>query len=338
MTALKRFQKLESPGLWREGPDAQRRDVVLSFGEASLVISDMHDRVLTHWSLAAIDRANPGKIPAVYTPGSDSAETLEIDEPLMVEAIEAVRDAIARAEPRPGRLRLLLLGAIFAGIAGVLLLWLPGALIRHTVSVVPDEVRAEIGQHLLTRVTHMAGAPCARPGGVRALDRLTARLSPERALKVRVLPGDMPASAHLPGGIVLLNRALVEDYEDGTALAGFILAEQVRAAETDPLAALLSEAGLLATFRLLTSGHLSDEVLDAHARRLLTEPPAPVTDAALLARFAAAEVPSTPYAYARDISGESVLGLIEADPMRGKPAPPLLSDGEWLRLQGICGG
>jgi hypothetical protein len=58
----------------------------------------------------------------------------------------------------------------------------------------------------------------------------------------------------------------------------------------------------------------------------------------LLAGFAAWSVRAAPYAYARDISGESTLALIEADPFAGQTPEPLLSDGDWLRLQSICGG
>ncbi|MBN2907093.1 MAG: hypothetical protein JXJ18_10330 [Rhodobacteraceae bacterium] len=337
MTALKQFQRLESQGLWREAPQAQRRDVILSFGDASLVMSDMREQVLTHWSLAAIARVNPGKRPALYTPDADSGETLEIDDAVMIDAIEAVRAAIARQRPRPGRLRLMILGGISAGVAALAVFWLPGALVRHAVSVVPPQIRAEIGRDLLTRVTRVAGTPCARPGGVRALDRLTVRLLPGTNARVLVLPGGMARATHLPGGLIVLNRALVEDYEDPSAVAGFILAERTRAARIDPLEALLREAGVLATLRLLTSGALPQGALERHAQTLLTAPPVALPDAALLSAFAGARVPSTPYAYARDVSGESVLGLIEADPMRGQTTPALLSDGDWVQLQGICG-
>ncbi|TCM76192.1 hypothetical protein [Rhodovulum steppense] len=338
MTALKRYQRLESPGIWREHAGAQRRNVILSFGDASLVVSDTADRVLTHWSLAALDRLNPGETPALYAPDTDSDETLEVDEPLMIEALETVRAAVTRNRPHPGRLRLTIFAAIAAGIVGLGTFWLPGALVRHTVSVVPPQVRAEIGRDLLDRVTRVAGQPCARPGGARALDRLAERLLPGSGARVVVLPSGMPRAAHLPGRVILLNRALVEDHDDPAAVAGFILAESARAARADPLAVLLKEAGVLATFRLLTSGHLPERAMERHARTILTAPPLPLPDDALIDRFARANVPSGPYAYALDISGERVLGLIEADPMRGKLAPPLISDGDWVQLQAICGG
>jgi hypothetical protein len=50
-----------------------------------------------------------------------------------------------------------------------------------------------------------------------------------------------------------------------------------------------------------------------------------------------ANLRTTPYAYAVDITGETTLQLIEADPMSGKETRPVLSDADWLRLQGICG-
>jgi len=63
---------------------------------------------------------------------------------------------------------------------------------------------------------------------------------------------------------------------------------------------------------------------------------APGSVTALLARFRAAEVPSSPYAYALDPTGETVLALIEADPWPKGPPRAVLTDEDWLRLQDIC--
>ena len=59
-------------------------------------------------------------------------------------------------------------------------------------------------------------------------------------------------------------------------------------------------------------------------------------EALLLDRFRSAGIASSPYAYALDPSGETVLGLIEADPFRDVAPPPILPDGEWISLQTIC--
>lgn len=337
MTALKKYARLEATALWRAAPGEQRLEVVVSIGEATLTIVDLQDRAITHWSLAAVKRANPGVRPAIFYPDGDSGETLELDadEAQMIEALEKLRRAVHRTRPSHGRLRWL--GAV-GSICFVLALgvfWLPGALINHAVSVVPAAKRADIGTALLGRIETLTGPACADPAGLDALQKLRARLGTG---PVFVLPGTVGTSLHLPGGLILIDRALVEDYEAPDVAAGYILAEKTQAQTVDPLRDLLTVSGGLSSFQLLTTGDLQDITLDAYAHTLLTAERDTVGSDTLLAAFAERSVRSTPYAYARDISGETVLKLIEADPMAELPAVPLLSDADWLRLQSICGG
>ncbi|MEE4188365.1 MAG: hypothetical protein V2I76_07950 [Roseobacter sp.] len=336
MVALKKYARLEGSALWRASPDEQRREVIVSIGDATLTISDMRDRPLTHWSLAAIRRANPGTRPAIFHPEGDTGETLELaaDEAQMIDALEKLRRAVDRARPKPGRLRWLGLLASFGAVALLAVFWLPGALVQHTVSVVPAVKRAEIGASLLSRIELMTGPACAEPAGQRALQNLRARLG---SGPISVLPGNLTTSLHLPGGHIIIDRALVEDFEEPDVAAGFILAERVLASTADPLQDLLQAAGMSASFQLITTGSMEGETLDQYARYLLTQPRQTPQDDALLAAFSTREVRSTPYAYALDVTGETVLNLIEADPMAGRASNPLLSDADWLRLQSICG-
>ncbi|GFE51245.1 hypothetical protein So717_29980 [Roseobacter cerasinus] len=337
MTALKKYARLEASGLWRPTPDDQRREVVVSIGDATLVITDMQDRPLTHWSLAAVQRANPGERPAIYFPDGDLGETLELakDEAQMIEAIETLRRAVERTRPRPGRLRWLGMALSACVVLAGALFWVPKALTDHSVAVVPQVKRVEIGDALLQRITRMTGPACDEAAGQRALSTLRARLSVDR---ISILPGVSRTSLHLPGGHILLNRALVEDFEEPDVVAGFAVVEHSLSRQNDPLRDLLRRSGSWASFQLLTTGTLDPEILDRYAEHLLTQPPAPPDPDTLLPVFAAAELRSTPYAYARDITGETVLPLIEADPMRGQPPRRLLNDADWLRLQAICGG
>ena len=337
MTALREYERLEASGLWRPGLEEQRREVIISIGEATLTITDLNDRALAHWSLAAVERQNSGHFPAIYHPDGDPGETLELaeDETAMIEAIERLRTAISRARPRPGRLRLLGVGASVAAVLAVLLVWLPGAMLRHTVQVVPEIKRQEIGAALLDRIERVAGRACTTPETGPVLDILARRTGARRLVVLRT---GVKSALHLPGGIVLLNRSVIEDHEDPAVVAGYILVERARAQHLDPLAEFLDHGGPLATFRLLTSGHVTQGALDSYAERVLAAPRPALDDQSVLAAFAEAEVPATPYAYARDITGESVLGLIEADPMAGRDPAPVLPDRDWVLLQGICGG
>ncbi|SNS96566.1 hypothetical protein [Antarctobacter heliothermus] len=338
MTALKQFSRLEATGLWRPSPEEQRREVIVSLGDATLTLSDINGTALAHWSLGAVNRANGKDIPAIYHPDNAPGETLELagSETQMIEGVDQLLRAIERRRPRPGKLRFLLTGGLFAALLAGAVFWLPSALERYAVTVVPPVKRAEIGGHLLRHIERVAGKPCMTRDARGPLDRLSARLMDGG--RVVVLSGGARRSAHLPGRIILLSRAIVEDYEDPDVAAGFVLSETVRAAQTDPLAALLDHAGLMSSLRLLTTGALPDTALAAYAEHLMAiEPELPAPEA-LIAAFAQAEIRSSPFAYALDITGERTLALIEADPRAGQDSRQVLSDADWVRLQGICGG
>lgn len=340
-TALARYARIECPGLWRPDPAAQRRDVVVSFGASTLVLSDKAGRPLTHWSLAAVARINPGEMPALFTPAAEATETLEIADDTMVEAVETVRRAVARARPRRGRVR----GLSVAGAAAVLVLalamWLPEALVRHAVGALPIPARAGLGAELEAAITRLTGAPCRTRRGDRALARLESRLAPGGA-GFAVLPEGVRGAHLLPGGRVLIGRDLVEDHDTPEVLAGHVLAARVAAEDRDPLAAMLQAAGPVAGLKLLTAGELPAGALERQAVDLVAgeragdAPSAPVSDATLdrlVAAFAAAEVAATPYARTLGPGGAA---LAAADPFAGRTPAPLLGDGDWVALQNVC--
>jgi hypothetical protein len=338
MTAVTKYRKLESRGLWRDLPEGQRREVVVNLGDQTLILTDPRsDTPLSHWSLPAVIRSNPGELPALYLPGEEATETLEIDDSDMIAALETVHAAILRAQPRPGRLRGVMLVSALAAIAAVFLFWLPDALVRHTASVLPPATRAEIGRLELADLTRIAGAPCTAAPGLAALDRMASRLfGPKDTPHLVVLREGVTGAVALPGNQIVLPEALLVVPDGPEVAAGHVLAARLRAEAGDPVLALLRYAGPIATLRLLTTGALPPGALTGYAETLLQAAPAPVPDEALLAAFSAAQVPATPYAYALDQTGESTLGLIEADPLSGTSASPLLPDADWVSLQDIC--
>lgn len=337
MTVLAKYQRLEAEGLWRSDPAAQRRDVIVSIGDATLTIATANGSVLSHWSLPAILRTNPGQMPAVYAPGEDSPETLELSDTEMVNAIEAVLKSIQSGGAHPGRLRSFMIGATLLVVAIASFLWLPQAITRYTASLVPEGARTEIGMRLREEVRRLTGAPCADSAGLRALEKLQTRLFPEGRTSLLVLPSALAETAHLPGGTILIGHRLVEDHETPEVLAGFLLAEDIRRRSTDPLERLLADAGLRAALRLLTTGQLDDEALRRHAEQLVANAPEPVPDSELIRKLKVADISGRPYAYAVDLSGEKTAPLIEASTTIPS-SPPLVGDGDWLALQRICEG
>jgi hypothetical protein len=337
MTALSKYDRLETTGLWRPAPDGQRREVIVSIGNATLVMTDMNDQALTHWSLAAIARGTSATGPALYHPDGDTGETLELPEHEheMIAAIETLRAAVSKRRPRPGRLRGLGMALSAATVGAVVLFWLPGAMRDNTLRVVPQVKREAIGVALIERMQRVTGPVCSDAAGLRALRRFGTRLE---TLKLAVVPALGRPGLHLPGGVIVLDRSVFENFDEPDVAAGYVLAELALQVERDPLAELLEVAGPLENFRLLTTGDISATALDAYAEHLMTAPAHVPDSANLLALFEAADVRSTPYARARDATGETVLELIEGDPMKGRETQPLIADATWLRLQSLCGG
>ena len=337
MTALNQYQRLEAAGIWRETPQAQARDVIVSFGDATLVLTDPRSEVpLAHWSLPAVMRLNPGKNPARYAPGGvDADEELEIEDDLMIAAIAKLHRVIEARKPHPGRLR----GGLMLGAAAVMtalaLFWVPPALVRHAADVAPPAQRAEIGRMILNEIAKTTGSPCSRPAGDMVRKKLAQRLIGPDA-QIEIVPATLRGALQLPGTVTVIGEDLIAGQVTPEVAAGHILAAQAAAVRESPLLGALRHAGPRATFHLLTNGTLPAASLAGYGEKLLAAPVPRPDDDALLDYFARAGLSSEPYARSLDPTGEATLGLIEADPFRTTEPRAVLSDREWVALQEIC--
>ncbi|PIB25903.1 hypothetical protein BFP76_12970 [Amylibacter kogurei] len=331
MTALKEYERLESIGLWRETPDGQRKEVVVAFGDASLVLRDSNDRPLTHWSMAAIERTNSNQRPAIYTVDPDGHETLEIDDKTMIKAIERVRNRIQRARPKPGRLRVWISAITLCAfvIAGVV--WLPEATARYATGIVPDAKLEDIGRRALAQVNKLTGTPCSSPYGERALRLLEDRLIGTTSNRILIVDMDQRQSALLPNGNILINKSLLSDQNGPELMAGYVLMERAMQDERPQLYDLFLTAGLNTTLRFLATGTINKAKLDQFAEsKIMGNPSNPRPDN-LHELFNVAQITSTPFA-----KSDLRYGDLAAIDNYAKQSIPLLSDEDWLALQEIC--
>lgn len=337
MTALRKYTRLESSGLWRETPDARLRDVVVGLREATLVLSDPKTEVaLSQWSLPAVERLNPGKMPALYGVGAEDAETLEIDDADMALALDTVRKALERRRPKPGRVRNVALGGFALLVGALALFWLPGKLVDYTAAMLPEATRSELGLAALDDLTKLTGSACATKKGTLALDALAKRLSPNAPLHILVVRDALTSPAHLPGHLVVLPNAILLSAKSPDAVAGYVLAEAMKSQIQDPTRAVLRYSGLLSTLQLLTQGQVKRDALDGFGQTMLAQTYMMPDQDLLLAFFQAAGVSSSGFAFALDATGETTLSLIEADPQRQGSTPAVLEDSGWNDLQAIC--
>lgn len=331
MTALDRFVRLESGGLWRENKDAQRRDVTVSFGKATLVLADGAGRAITHWSLPAVRRLNPGSRPAIYAPDKDAEEALEIEDTLMIDAIEEVRQALRVTAPHPGRLR----GALALGLTAACLaatgIWAPGIMRDTAVTVVPHSTTAEIGHGILGHYQRLTGAPCQAGLGAAVLAQLHARLFGAEADGQLIIVQSLPQGAvALPGGLILIDRTLVEGQDDPAILASHILAAAMMPSVNDsPMRRVVDNAKLTDTMTLLTTGDLPDAALKSQAIAIAEGAYAPdpgILDASY--QLAASAPPPS--------NTKGLLTEVTLTHVAQQSGYPLLDDNAWVRLQNIC--
>lgn len=335
MTALDKYVRLESDALWRAGPDAQRRDVALSFGDATLVISDRAGRPLAHWSLPALIRLNPDETPAIYTPDEAESEAIEIADTTMIDAIEEVRKSLAKSRPHPGKLRHILTAALIAVTLLLAIFWLPGALTRQTLAVVPVPKRVEIGQAMLAHLQTQTGAPCSSPNAGTAADALAQRLfGAETQSRILVVPTLDEGAVALPGGLIAVDSGALRAADDPAVAAGYVLASLAALPDAGALGAVLEQAGLATTFRLLTTGDIPDAILHDAANAALARAVDPIQ---LRDLMAAAQIPQPPYLAAVDAQTGSMPELAP-DPLDGRAVPLILGDDDWVTLQNICNG
>lgn len=334
-TALPQYERLESLGLWKESDAAQRKEVIVSFGAASLVLSDGNGKPLTHWSLAAVRTLNPGTVPTLFSPDHDSGELLEIDDRDMIDAIARVRTAIRRGRPNPGRLRWVIGTAVVLFFAALTVFWLPLVSADYAARIIPQAKAEEIGETLMHHAERMVGQPCASPSATDALHRFERWLLPD-GYRIQIVDLGARFSTHLPDRQILINRVLLEEEGGPEVAAGFVLLEHARMQQNDPMRGLFHHMGLRGTLAFLANGHLKDTALATYAGDRMTAPMEIPPLTALIAEFERAQLTTAPFARAIDATGQTTADLIAQDPVRASYRPGI-DDSDWIALQDICG-
>ena len=150
MTALKQYQLLEAEGRYFDGQTAQPRDVIVKFGDASLMILDLTDMPITHWPLAtlrSLGAAGPG-LSLIPDHGAD--ERLTVTDGEMIKAIRAVCPRLEKAEPVGGRrwTRVAAWATLAVGSIYVIIFHLLPALSDQLAELIPPEAEAAMAEPL----------------------------------------------------------------------------------------------------------------------------------------------------------------------------------------------
>lgn len=368
VTALDRYAKLEAIGQYHDLHQDGPREVVVSFGERSLIIMSLDDHPITHWPLASLrSRDDPSRLPIEIAPEGIEDERLLLDDREMSAAIAEVCPDLYRPPPRPPRTRPRRLIAGLLLIVGLpvmaILLWpmLPESL----ADFVTPKREAALGQALAARIPHViepASPPalCIGEDGTAALTALAARLDVASAggspLILSVLDHPAADALLLPGGRVLIFRGLLRAARTPEELAGILAHALGHAEQRDPIRVVLDEASLITTARMLF-GNITGSALTGETARILLETQfSPGAEAradavgfeilatAGLSSMAKAgfaerllrQEPSSPYSARHPWTLQRARAAAVTDTVGEAPFVPALRDRDWIALGNIC--
>ena len=265
MTAIDKFIRLEAVGWWFEAGRQEAREVIVSFGDATLEITSLKDVPLTHWSLLATKRIGTRGETVIYSADPEQHEVLEIDDTDMIRAISAVTSALT--PPPQNRIARWFWRGVGLALLLVALSQSP-PLIYNIAGLTTSPSRLSEASETLR---NEAGLACKDWLGVRALKDMAAALFPEQIPpKMAVIDGLSTTVHALPNGDILISSQTLE------ALSAHALATQVIAAwahtqNSGAKSALIKSLGPIGALRYLVSGRFP-------------VPLPPITDLALSAK------------------------------------------------------
>lgn len=264
MTALDKFIRLETLGYWFEAGRQEGREVIVSFGDATLQLTSLKDQPLTHWSLLATQRIGTRGEAVIYSADPEQHEILEIEDRDMIRAISAVTSALAPARA-PGAGRWLWRGALACLIAFGLA-FAPPLITKTTTMLTPPARLATLSDQVQNALQATYGPACNGWLGQHALNDFSEKLFPAHPVKLMVFADQPYPILALPGDAISFSRAAIEAAETPKALATMAALAWAMSQNQRPLAAYIEALGPFGALRALVSGTLPPP----------SEPPAPI--------------------------------------------------------------
>lgn len=335
MTALDQYIRLEATGRWRESSEEPWQEVVVSFGNASLVLSDFKDRALTHWALAAITTETQENGATRLSPAPDSSEQLEVSDAEMLAAIEKTTERARAEENAPPKRNLVkpfvYLSLIIVFIAGAI--YAPAFLKDRAFKMIPPERAVLVGGNLSGSFKSQS---CDYPPAKRSLEIIQQHAKVSFAAEPLVIKASSPRFARLPGGQPILSVSLIEEASAPETIAGWLLLAEATPPRNTVLHALIAKKSALEALGFLFSGKIEaqDRVWMAKSLRETRLAPDPLIIENVRAKLAELKIDEAPFL--RDLANASP----SFEPLRpieeAAPGTPLLTDQSWVALQSIC--
>lgn len=260
MTAIDKYIRLEAVGQWREAPEQSPREVIVSFGDQTLVLSDLKENPLSHWALAATRRVSRNGSKAIYSPDIEGFELLEIDDADMVEAIAQVsRLAMAPVTQKSRKFSALL--GLFAVVA-TLIYFVPSLMRDQAIRMTKQDSARYLGLEMLegTRLKQ-----CSEPSANAAGAALMARLFDGNAYRLIIVKTGREGVV-FPGGLLVVGSELLQGVSSADQFSNWLI--ELTKTDQFPLVDVFQTSSVKSVFQYLTSGTIPQKDLDMAAQNL----------------------------------------------------------------------
>lgn len=351
----------ESNGFWLDGESPIPQPIRISLFDTSLRFVPQGERKTQDWDFSLIDWESTRLINnQLRIKHKDYDQWLIATTPSLIDDIQTERKHWSRQHFWAARPDTTI--AVRAGVGAILIcatLWLTGPYLTAPLAqLVPNSTREWLGNtaQKLTRMDNY----CTAPEGIKALNKLTKRLTADRPeLKnVRVIPVEsaMINALTLANDKVLLTSAIIAQAASPDEIAGILAHEFGHIAHQHVIRSVISQMALKALTSIFTGAHgseigyINDMTSSAHTRRF--ESQADSTGIELLRaahisshglgeffhRFAKLEGESsrfTTYFSSHPASAEREQLMLETTIPETTPA---LNVEEWQAVKSVCGG
>ncbi|MEM7059022.1 MAG: M48 family metalloprotease [Pseudomonadota bacterium] len=367
MTALSDYAKLEAEAVFFDAQSGLSTEVVLSFGERSLVIMALDDRALAHWPLVTLRSPSKRDDHSVkIAPDQGAEDYVSVRDTEMIRAIQTVCPNLYTAPTKPPRRRVprrYLVGALIVLLAISAYLGFP-AMLRHIIDDIAPEQERRLGMAMRSEMIKTLGTrnviwQCVDSEGLKAIEAITGRVAAgsEQLPQVSIIDLPIAGTLLLPGGEILIFRGLLDKTKTPEAMAG-LLAHQMAHLETrDALNHSIASFAIIDLVKFWWGAQPEDQVIEDATEAFLSRPYSEAVELSADMRttlaLAATGLPTRPFAAdledwgsldqsplsfsTRHPGGSDRAAKVRgADKVGGNSFKPALDDRSWLALGNIC--
>jgi len=251
---------MKNDGYFFDGESAVKHPVSITVVGTDLIVQSESGQVFARWPIDEIDtpadnhRTDQLQLTNALSPDA----TLIVDNPALMARLDSLLPKFLGKRLRHGHIWLHIAGTLTAVVVVAALFYFAiPSLTKPLAGLVPFEWERALGESVVASIPG-GEKSCTHENGVRALTRLTERLSDVMDLPypvdVSVAELEMANAFAAPGGFIVVGDKLISEMQTAEELAGVVAHEMAHIAERHPMSRVVRVLGISLLLEVLTGG------------------------------------------------------------------------------------